>query len=127
MESDYKPGQTGIITFGSVVDKINKSVFDLLGQWAYQIFEGGNGNHSVTFSTYNCCKNSFTNNQKRKTEIYQILSELNQLGPPWKFFKEYLIAKVNQFNCNYRTSLRLWMFDNWNKECHGSTITSDFF
>ena len=57
MTSDYKPGGTGIVTFGSVSGRIKKAGYDKMGRWTYQVFEGSDDNIAIIFSIYNCCKN----------------------------------------------------------------------
>ena len=96
MTSDYKPGGTGIVTFGSVSGRIKKAGYDKMGRWTYQVFEGGDDNIAIIFSIYNCCKNPST--RSKKTAYYQqeiMLSEINRTGNPREYFKKDLIAEIH--------------------------------
>lgn len=55
-----------------------------------------------------------------------MLSDLNWSGHPRKFFKEDLITKINKLKHKYRSSLKVWILCDWNKECHTSSTTNDF-
>lgn len=61
IKSNYKPGDTDIVIFGSMEGRIMKSGFDLFGRWTHQVFNTINKNHSLIFSIYNCCKNPCKN------------------------------------------------------------------
>ena len=95
MTSDYKPGGTGIVTFGSVSGRVKKAGYDKMGRWTYQVFEGGDDKITIIFSIYNCCKNPDT--RGKKTAYYQqeiMLSEINRTGNPREYFKRDLIAEI---------------------------------
>jgi len=102
MDSDWKPGGTRIVSFGSVSGRIKKSGVDLMGRWTYQLFQRGDNVHSVIFSIYHCCKTP-TNKKVKKTAHYQqelMLSDLNRSGTPRQFFKKDLISEIHQLKTN---------------------------
>lgn len=56
-----------------------------------------------------------------KTAYYQqelILSNLNQSGPPWKFFEKDSIMETNKLKKKYGSLLQTWIFGDWNKDSH---------
>ena len=124
MDSDWKPGGTRIVSFGSVSGRIKKWGFDSMGQWTYQLFQGGDNVHLVIFSIYNCCKTP-SNKKVTKTAHYQqelMLSYLNQSGTPWWYFKQDLMLEIYQLRNKYGSSLQVWILGDWNKDYHHSSI-----
>ena len=69
MEIDFKPGGIGIVMFCAVSGQIKKLGFDPLGQWFYELFEGGDRKHSAIFNIYNYCNNPLQT--VKKTTYYQ--------------------------------------------------------
>lgn len=47
MESLYKPGGSGIVSFQSVTGRIKESGYDRLGRWSFQVFNSGSDFQSV--------------------------------------------------------------------------------
>ena len=107
MDSNWKPGGTGIVSFGSVSGQIKKWGFDLMGQWTYQLFRGGDNVHLFIFSIYNYCKTP-SNKKATKTAHYQqelMLSDLNRSGTPRRYFKQDLMSEIHQLRSKYGSSL----------------------
>ena len=50
--NDYKPGGTGIVTFGAITGNVKQSGNDKMGQWLYQIFDSQKKIDIMVISTY---------------------------------------------------------------------------
>ena len=55
--NDYKPGGTGIATFGAIAGNIKESGYDEMGRWSYQIFDSQKKIDIMVISIYQCCLN----------------------------------------------------------------------
>ena len=54
MESEYKPGGAGLVSFQAVAGRIKDRGYDDRGRFTYQVFDSGSDFHSVVFSIYTC-------------------------------------------------------------------------
>ena len=52
--SDYKPGGTGIITFGTHTGRIQKAMMDPLGRWTTIRYSGTAGRDLIVINVYQC-------------------------------------------------------------------------
>ena len=54
--TDYKPGGTGIVSFGDHSGRIKETGNDRYNRWLYQIIDGKNNIDMLIISIYQCCK-----------------------------------------------------------------------
>ena len=78
--TDYKPGGTGIITFGKTARRIINQGIDDLGRWSWMIYKREANIVVFVVSIYQCCK--LPTNKTGITTYHQqqtILSERNKV------------------------------------------------
>ena len=118
IDSDYKPGGTGIVSRGSSARRIKSSGFDKLGRWSWQLLSGKNNKEVLIVSVYQCCQTHDNPNAKSTAYLQQkiLLSEQNRsnLDPRTNFRKD-LIEFIQKFRDNNSTIIPIIVGD-WNKE-----------
>ena len=53
--NNYKPGGTGIVTFGAISGNVKQSGNDKMGRCSYQIFDSQKKNDIMVIIIYQCC------------------------------------------------------------------------
>ena len=72
MNSTYKPGGAGVVSFSSVSGRIKEKGIDRRGRWAFQVFDSGSDFCSVVFSIYRCCDASIKDSKKTSNHQQRI-------------------------------------------------------
>ena len=120
---NYKPGGTGIITFGGHAGRIKSSGTDALGRWSYQLLDGKGNKEILIMSIYQCCTNP--TNKVGIAAYHQQQTQLSMMNrqdtDPRKNFKrdilEFLKAQLNKEGKNTIPLL----FGDWNEVLNTNT------
>ena len=115
MESEYKPGGVGMVSFQSVAGRIKENGQDRLGRYCYQVFDSGSDFHSVIFSVYRCNKTTLKDSKKTAYRQQLMLqSELGYRGDPTRYFKDDLIREIKKLQRKYGTNLCPYILGDFN-------------
>ena len=122
-ESVFKPGGTGIVTFGKTGGRVKEQGADDLGRWTYQLLDGKGDKDILIVSVYQCCKNP--TNTMGITAYHQqrlMLSELDRqdMDPRRNFLKDLKAFLHEMLDDETRTVMPIILGD-WNEECKGTS------
>ena len=115
MESEYKPGGTGLVSFQAVAGRIKDKGHDDRGRFAYQVFDSGSDFHSVVFSIYRC--NATQHGKSIKTAHHQqriLQAERGLRGSTLRFFKLDLIKTIKKLQKKYGSNLCPYILGDFN-------------
>ncbi len=115
MQSTYKPGGTGMVSFQSVAGRIKECGTDRPGRWCYQVFDSGSDFKSVIFSIYRCNKTTLKDSKKTAYRQQRILqAELGYRGDPTRYFKAELIREIKRLQSKYGSNLCPYILGDFN-------------
>ena len=130
VESDYKPGGTGIVAFRKTTRKIIQQEFDELGRCSWMSFEGKDNKVILIMSIYPTNPQGKTAYHQQKSMFSQ--RNRNNCDPSRNFYKDMCkfirsFKKKNekqvlqQFKKKTDKKVPPMLIEDWNKECIGKS------
>ena len=121
--NDFKPGGTGIVTFGKTATRIIQSGRDELGRWSWIILKAKGLHEILIITVYQCCK--LPTNKHGNTAYHQqqiLLSTQNRTDRNirsnfYKDLRKFLTIQTNRPNVECSPII----MGDWNEECKNTS------
>ena len=121
--NDFKPGGTGIVTFGKTATRILQSGRDDLGRWSWIILKAKGLHEILIITVYQCCK--LPTNKQGNTAYHQqqiLLSTQNRTDRNirsnfYKDLRKFIKIKTTRLNVECSPII----MGDWNEECKNTS------
>ena len=126
VQSEFKPGGTGIIASGSPASRLKETRKDPLGRWTCHILDGEKDKDVAIICVYQCCTPAKKDGMKTAYKQQQVLLSLmnRKNTDPRSNFKKDLKQFIREIQSKYK-KIRPIILGDWNEECKGSSASME--